>query len=145
MKSIIVATAAMLLCLFFIALSRTLFAEAVTFAIDKTSIIDYRTRLLAAILNPDRTGFILSGILTGVFIGFASKNSRMLTTMFTLMLITIGCIVLILELIRWCPASFVLVRLHTACLNLTLIWGGVFGCVGFFEWKYRKTSRQSPQ
>ena len=142
-KSVILAAVATLLCLVFISLSWDLFSKAVSFAIVKTSIIDYRVRILAIILKPERTSFIVSGLLTGVFIGFASKNNRMLTTIFTLLLITIVFIIAFLVSIHWYGKNSLLIRFYLSCLHLVLLEGCAFLGVWFVSRRNRKTGQKS--
>lgn len=141
-NSIIIAIFAVILSWIIVLLSWALFLKIISFSIDKTSIIDYRVRFLSVILNPFWTSFIVSGLLTGTFIGFVSKYNRMLSTIFTLLLITFVFIMMFLHLIQSNGKKYILIYLYNLCLHWVLFGGFIILGVWLVSRLIHKTGRQ---
>ncbi len=142
-KSVIVGLGATLLCLILVSLSWDLFVKTVSYAIDKTSVVDYRVRMLAVILNPERASFVISGLLTGVFIGLVSKNNRVLTTTVTLLLMTTVFVLSWLGSFYWFGKEFMLIRIYLSCVRFASAGGCILLGVWFVSRLSRKRGRQS--
>jgi hypothetical protein len=141
-NSVIVAIVAVVLNWIIVLISWTLFLKIISFAIDKTSIIDYRVRILSVVLNPRWASFIVSGFLTGVFIGFASKYNWTLTTIFTLLLIIFIYITMFLHLIQGKGSKHALIYIYNLSIHLVLMCPFIILGVWLVSRIIRKTGRQ---
>jgi hypothetical protein len=149
-KSVVVAIAASLLCLYiFLPLSLVLLLQPIL-AIDKAEIADSHARALVIICGTEVAGAInvgVSGFLMGVLICVVLKNNRMLTTILALLLVTIGLIVSFLEIFPNFPQEYksaVLICLSIRhLLYMVLLSGCAFLGVWFFACRNRKTGQPS--
>jgi hypothetical protein len=148
-KSVVVAIIASLLCMFiFLPSISNLLSEAM-FAIGRAWVTERHAKLLVIIYGngvADAISYGASGLLMGVFIGFVSKNNRILTTILALLIVTIIAIIYSFEIIPKIPQDYrsaVLIRLGISfLLSMVFFWGGAFLGILFFARRKRKTGQQ---
>jgi hypothetical protein len=149
-KSVIVAIAASLLCLYiFLPLFSSPLSKAVS-VIEKGWLTDCHARLLIITYGndvADAITFGVSGLLTGVLIGFVLKNNRMLTTTLALLTVTIVAVICYLEIIPNIPQdvkSSVLISIGLKFLfSMVFFWGFGFLGIWLISRRKRKTGQQS--
>jgi hypothetical protein len=138
-KSVIIAILAIILYLVFNTLVKWICDKVINFSIEKTSIIDWRTRILSIVLYHYIVIFVVSGTLTGIFVAFVPNKNKMFTTILTLLFITIFFILAFLWAINRYGKSCIPLRLPPTCFN----WVLSVGCTLFGIWIVSRRKRKT--